>query len=299
LRIGAQAGSVVFAAALKEALAAWAHDAALFPLRENAWGVSVSGLPTHELILAPYDPAAAPGGAAEGDAAPWGLRRREPGDAARLVIVMDDLGESMRAVEALLDLPYPVTFAVWPDSSHAREAAERGHAAGREIIVHQPMEPMDYPAVRPGPNALLLGADPAAAADIVRRSLARVPHAAGLNNHMGSRYTRDKNAVRPVLDVLAGRGLLALDSLTHPASVFYREARAAGVPALRRDVFLDVDPGVHAVLAQLAKAERMALLTGRAVAIGHPLPDTLQALKAWGRTRNAEIRIVTLRDLLR
>ena len=301
LRIGMDKDSAAFAAALKEALAAWAHDAALFPLRDNAWGVSVAGIPTHELVLVPYDPASVwpAGPTTPAGPAPWRPVPRSPGSEALLVIVIDDLGESMRAARTLADLPYPVTCAVWPDSSHAREVAELAHGSGLEVIVHQPMEPMDYPAVSPGPNAILLTTSAFDAANIVRRSLSRVPHAVGLNNHMGSRLTGNAAALRPVIDVLANRSLLALDSLTHPTSVFYQEAKAAGIPALRRDVFLDVDPAKTAVLAQLAKAERVALLTGRAIAIGHPLPGTLEALVEWGRIRNTEIRIVTLRDLLR
>lgn len=305
LRVAMDKKAETFAAALRESFVAWNVRAELFPLRENAYGISVFGHPSHELILRPYDPGAAPGNgpalsSPSGAPArvPWRMRQRAPGETPRMAVVMDDLGESLRDVDTLVTLPFPVTCAIWPDSTHARRAAERAHAAGLEIIVHQPMEPMGYPDIRPGPNALMRGMDAPRIEKLVAGSLGRVPYAVGLNNHMGSRFTRDGALVRPVVEVLAERNLFALDSLTHPASVFYQEARAAGLPALRRDLFLDVDPGVSAVLAQLAKAERMALLTGQVIVIGHPLPGTMQALREWGKIRNREIRMVTLQELL-
>lgn len=315
LRVGMDRDGETFAAALRESFTAWSVDAMLFPLRENAYGISVSGHPTHELILRPHDPAGTPppaaavpgpgvhpasSGKSDGNTGvvPWRLRHRAPGETPRMVIVMDDLGESLRDLDALVALPYPVTCAVWPDSSHAKKVAERAHFGGLEVIVHLPTEPVKYPEVKPGPNALFAGMDAARIEQLVSRALSRVPYAVGLNNHMGSRFTQNAAAVRPVIATLAARKLFALDSLTHPASVFYTEARAAGLPALRRDVFLDVEPDKAAVLRQLAKAERAALLTGQAVVIGHPLPGTMAALKEWGRTRNREIRLVTLQELL-
>ena len=134
---------------------------------------------------------------------------------------------------------------------------------------------------------------------LTEQALARVPYAVGLNNHMGSRFTRDREGVRVVLEILRGRNLFMLDSLTHPRSVFYDEALQMNVRAYRRDVFLDNTISRQAILDNLRRAEETALLTGRAIAIGHPHPETLAALKEWERLRNPSVRIVRLRDLPR
>jgi polysaccharide deacetylase 2 family uncharacterized protein YibQ len=119
------------------------------------------------------------------------LRRRAPGEAAWLVIVIDDIGEDMGVLRMLMRLPFAVICAVWPRSTNAKKAAETTHAAGREVIIHQPTEPMKYPEMNPGPNALFVSLPDAEIEARVRDSLDRVPYAVGMNNHMGSLFTRD------------------------------------------------------------------------------------------------------------
>lgn len=294
-----------FVTNLYESLKAWAEDAELASAtsgedRDSApsvWTVSVRGVVTHELALThvlPPAPSAPP--VVEGPQRI--LRRRDPGSPARLVIVMDDLGEDMNAVRALARLSFPVTFAVWPNSTHARKAAESGHAAGLEVIVHQPTEPMKYPEMNPGPRALFTSMTDRQIETRVRESLALVPHAVGMNNHMGSRFTRDRRSAAAMARPLQGGGLFILDSLTHPGSVLYAEARRQNVPALKRDIFLDSVLSKENVLRQLRKAENIAVVAGSAIAIGHPLPETLAALREWESKRDPQVELVRLSDLL-
>ncbi len=304
LRIAVGSDPLSFVSALRESLRAWADRAELVRLSpgrrdQSVWAVNVGGTPTHELVLFTKtgEPPAVPSPIPSASGPRRVQRQRLPGEPAYLVLVMDDLGQSMPAVRQLLALPYPVTFAIWPDSGHAREADFEAHAAGREIIVHQPMEPLGYPKIKPGPGALLHGATDASIEEQIRLALAKVPHAVGLNNHMGSRFTQNRAGVGAVLRVLREKKLLALDSMTHPASVLYGEATRMGLPALKRDVFLDVTARKEAVLRQLRIAEKVALLTGRAIAIGHPLPETLAALKEWGSIRNLQVSMARLTDL--
>jgi polysaccharide deacetylase 2 family uncharacterized protein YibQ len=114
---------------------------------------------------------------------------------------------------------------------------------------------------------------------------------------MGSWLTQNSTLMSMVARELKERNLFALDSLTHPRSRFAGAARQEGVTAYRRDIFLDVRPDKEYVLAQLKKAENIAGLKGQAIAIGHPLPGTLEALAEWQRLRNPRIDIVRLRDL--
>ena len=251
---------------------------------------SVQGCITHELRLLPPNELPIPP-----------LQAPLPGkigDSARLAIVIDDLGENMNAVRQLLRLPYPVTFAILPRSSHARESAEAGHAAGRQIIVHQPMEPLGYPERKSVLGVLQTGDSSQAIEQVLQQSFAAVPHAVGLNNHMGSRFTQNNAAARAVVSVVKERNLFVLDSVTHPASVLYAQARRHGVPSAKRDIFLDVTQTKEAVLAQLLQAEKLALLTGRAVAIGHPHAETLAALQEWAGIRNRQVEAVPLRALM-
>lgn len=151
--------------------------------------------------------------------------------------------------------------------------------AGRETIVHLPMEPRGLED--PGPDALTTWLTPEAVRARVEAALTRVPGAVGLSNHMGSHFTACLRCVEPVAAEAAEQGLFVLDSLTTADSVLADAATSAGAPSLDRDVFLDNDPSVDAVLAALAAAERTARAQGYAVAIGHPRAATLEALETW------------------
>ena len=284
-----------FIAALRGTLNAWAEQASLSRIRENRWAIALNGVQTHILQLYPGRGAFAEDSAPAGE----GIRRRAAGEPARLVIVLDDLGEGFGPIRRLLALNYPVTFAFWPHGANTREGAVAAHAAGREILVHQPMEPLGYPRVQPGPDVLRAGMGARRIREIVEKNIARVPHAVGLNNHMGSQFTQDAGSVDAVLNVLRDRGLFMLDSVTHAHSVFYNRARALGVRAYRRGVFLDVEATREKVLEELKHAERIALLSGQAIAIGHPLPGTLAALEEWQHLRDPSVIIVPLSELQR
>ncbi|MDR2161463.1 MAG: divergent polysaccharide deacetylase family protein [Desulfovibrio sp.] len=214
-----------------------------------------------------------------------------------MVIVIDDLGESMSAIRLLLSLDYPVTFAFWPHAGHVRQGAEAAHRAGREILIHYPMEPVGYPRVFPGPRSLLSSMPSERIAGLVEAGIAAVPHAVGLNNHMGSRFTQNRRGVSSVILTLKKHNLFLLDSVTHRRSVFADQARRLGIRAFRRDVFLDDTPGRSAVLSALRQAEGIALKRGSSIAIGHPLPETLAALQEWQKSRNSAVRLVRLQDL--
>lgn len=312
-----------FAAAFKDCLAAWAEGATLSSKGGNVFVVSIGEVQTHSIRLYPgrKDFLPLPGGAGPGGKAGGGGSGADKGqpqarqeaarplpktplprvraghEAPRLVIVIDDLGASPAALQQLLALDFPVTMAFWPHGAHSKEGALAAHAKGREIIVHQPMEPLGYPKVRPGPNVLLSGMSEARIRKAVAEGIAAVPHAVGLNNHMGSRFTQSREGVSAVIRLLKERGLFMLDSLTDSRSVFADQGRRMGINYYRRNVFLDVEHSREAVLAALKRAERIALLSGQAVAIGHPLPETLAGLKAWQKQRNKEVRIVRLQDL--
>lgn len=306
LRLLVGEDTLPFVTSLHESLRAWAENAALAQSGEERegpavdesrafWVITINDAVTHELVLA-HSPADE-GPTQKGERK--FTRRRGPGVPARVVIVIDDLGEDMRAVRKLASLPFPVTFAIWPHSTNAKQAAQTGHAAGLEILVHQPTEPIKYPEMNPGPRALFVSLSDLEIEARVRESVRRVPHAVGMNNHMGSRFTRNRRAAAAMARPLRDLGFFVLDSVTHPGSVLYAEAKKQGLPVVKRDIFLDVVQTRENVLRQLRKAEKMALVTGSAVVIGHPLPQTLAALSEWDSLRNSEIEYVRLADILK
>jgi polysaccharide deacetylase 2 family uncharacterized protein YibQ len=158
--------------------------------------------------------------------------------------------------------------------------AARARAKGHELMLHVPMQPLDG-EVDAGPHALTTDLSEG---ELLRRldwGLSRFPGYVGINNHMGSRFTQDERGMRVVLQELKRRGLLFLDSRTISTSVGDRLAARMGVAHVMRDVFLDNEMDEAAVLQQLIETERIAAIKGQAIAIGHPHPATIAAIRAW------------------
>lgn len=218
---------------------------------------------------------------------------------SRLAVVIDDIGYNMEMLEDLLALERPFTFAVLPDVPQARQSADLIRSAGREFIIHLPMQPLDYPDQNPGPRPLLLSQDLEFAEARLRSYLQLLPDAVGASNHMGSAYTGDERHMQRVQSVLHGEGRFFLNSRTSGTPVPEHIARAHGYSYLQRDVFLDHDPAERAIEQALGQALRQAKENGSAIAIGHPYPQTLRVLRRHLEgLQAAGVTLVPLSDLL-
>jgi polysaccharide deacetylase 2 family uncharacterized protein YibQ len=197
----------------------------------------------------------------------------------QIAIIMDDMGRSVSTFRKLLEIDLMVTPAILPESSNATEAAHYLQDLGREYMIHLPMQPKSYPRINPGANALLLGQTEMQTRKLLRRYMERVPGASGGNNHMGSGYTQNRKAMRVVLDELKQGGYYFIDSKTISTSVAYDEARRMKLPAGSRQIFLDNEEDVDYIRRQIRKMVRMSDDRGEVIAICHPYPETLQALR--------------------
>ncbi|WP_462323316.1 divergent polysaccharide deacetylase family protein [Desulfoplanes sp.] len=253
---------------------------------DHVVSVTIAGTKTHDIVFAGRDDRPVP------------VENVPDKGGSRMVIVVDDLGRSETAGKRLAGLTFPVTFSVMPHEPHSRRLADIARRAGREVILHLPMQPESYPETDPGPGALFVNMGREEITRTVTGDLAQVPGVTGANNHMGSRFTQDPDGMDAVLSVFHDRNLFFLDSLTTPKSCAAELSSKCRVPYLRRNVFLDNVRDEKAILFQLRKAQSLAGRTGTCVAIGHPYPETLEALSAWQRMRDPAVRMVRLKDLL-
>lgn len=193
-----------------------------------------------------------------------------------LSIVIDDLGYRLDAGEAAVRLPAPVTLAVIPGTPYAQTLMAAATERDKEIIIHMPMAASHK---APGdPYTLLLDMSEREIELTLAQAFAELAGATGLNNHMGSALTADKSAMNTLMGELIKRDMFFIDSRTTENSLAMDVAREHGVPAVARSVFLDNDRDDTKIAEQLAIAVDIARREGRALAIGHPFPETLRVL---------------------
>jgi uncharacterized protein len=208
-----------------------------------------------------------------GPAAPPPSRAATPPAAratgGRIAVIVDELGTRADVLERLIALRRRFTVAILPELPLSRQIARDAARAGLEVLVQLPLEPYRFPEVDPGPGVLRVSMGPTELTRRTRAHLASVPGAVGVATSMGSRFTEDRARMRAVLEPVFLGGLFFVDSVTTGRSVGYDLARALGIPAARRQVFLDPDESEARARGQFAAAERWAERRGAVVAIGH------------------------------
>jgi polysaccharide deacetylase 2 family uncharacterized protein YibQ len=225
-------------------------------------------------------------------------RAAASGGTAKLALIVDDCGQWLDTERGYLALGIPLTMSVLPDVHYTSLIAQEASVAGKGVMLHLPMETIS--GMNPGPGKVTTEMTDAEITATVQADLAQVPLARGVNNHEGSKGSADTRVMNDVIAVLAKHGnLFFIDSKTSPTSVGEQVAAAQGVPTGARDVFLDNKEDVAYSEGQLREAAAIAKRTGSAIAIGHPRPTTLAAVKALIPELQAEgIEFVLVSDLV-
>jgi polysaccharide deacetylase 2 family uncharacterized protein YibQ len=201
-----------------------------------------------------------------------------PDARGRLAILLDDGGQKLDLVPAAAALPTEIGFAILPFLPKSSETANALHEAGHEIWLHLPMEPQKYPEDDPGPGAVLMSMTAGELRNAVHSAINNIPHAVGVNNHMGSRATADLKTMTWIMQELKVRNLAFIDSRTTVRTVAEEAARAQGVPTNRRHVFLDNERSPAAIRKQLEEAVFRSRMEGEIIAIGHIDEVTIEVL---------------------
>ncbi len=231
-------------------------------------------------------------------AKPKAVRLEQP-RGPRVAIIVDDVGANIEPLMALLSLEAPLTYAILPSREFSAEAQKMIRKRGKEVMLHLPMEPLDYPRKNPGKGALMVRMGEEEIRKQVRRFLDEFPGVAGVNNHMGSRFTQDRRQMGVVLDELKRRNLFFVDSLTIGRSVAHKESARLGLPYAKRDVFLDHVDDPKRILEQVEKMIQLAKRNGSALAICHPRKNTIAVLrKAVQRLKSEGIDVVPVSTLI-
>jgi polysaccharide deacetylase 2 family uncharacterized protein YibQ len=197
----------------------------------------------------------------------------------KVAIIIDDLGYDDQIAEKFLALDTVFTFSVFPYSPYQESIVRKAQTKGLDIMLHLPMEPVEYPMIHPGPGALLTSMSPDQLIDQLKRDLDSFPSVKGVNNHMGSKMTTVSIQMYQIFSILKKRNLYFIDSRTTPESLCSPSARLLQVPFAQRDVFLDHVQEDGFIRKQIKQLIRVAYSQGEAVGIAHPHLETYDVLR--------------------
>jgi len=200
---------------------------------------------------------------------------------ARVAIVIGGLGlDPAGTKQAIGDLPGSVTLAFAPYGNHLADDTAAARQAGHELLLQIPEEPFNYPKTDPGPNTLTTDATADINKGRLRWFLGRMTNYVGVTNYMGARFSGEQNALAPVMQEVAGRGLLYFDD---GSSLRSKAADIAGgaMPFLRADLVLDADLDPNAIDASLKQLRAIARERGYAIATATAFPVTIERIAAF------------------
>ncbi|MBF0396632.1 MAG: divergent polysaccharide deacetylase family protein [Desulfobacterales bacterium] len=196
----------------------------------------------------------------------------------KVAIIIDDIGYDKAVAEKLLNMGANITFSVFPYSPFGKSIAIEAQNRGYEVILHLPMEPVEYPTVDPGEGALFTSMSPNQLITKLEDALNSIPNIKGVNNHMGSKLTTNSTQLYQIFSVLKKRNLFFIDSKTSSESICQPSARLLKIPFAQRDIFLDHNQEKSAVLNQINNLITISTKKGYAVGIGHPHETTYHAI---------------------
>jgi len=216
----------------------------------------------------------------------------------KIAIIIDDLGYDAEMGNSFLRLDLRLSLSVLPQAPFIDQIAREAIREKCEVMLHLPMEPKAYPSIDPGPGALFLSMDEYEIRKTLDEDLKGIAGVLGVNNHMGSSFTENWDKMSVVLNELKKRGLFYIDSRTTPSSIGLELAGIIGLPAAKRNVFLDHDLAVDAMEIQMERLLSMARHSGTAIGIGHPHKETVELLEKYLFRLKTDFQVVLVSELV-
>lgn len=215
-----------------------------------------------------------------------------------IAIVIDDMGINKKRTAEINAIKAPITASFLTYGTQLAEQVQTSKDSGHEIILHIPMEP--YSAANTAPDQLLVKMSNEQIADRFEEMLQKIDGLKGGNNHMGSRFTENREKLAVVMKILKEKNMFFLDSKTSVKAVGCEVAAKYDVDCANRDVFLDNENNFEYITGQLKRTERIAQNKGYAIAIGHPKSETVKALQNWLKNLDKDkFETVTISELLK
>jgi len=217
----------------------------------------------------------------------------------KVAFIIDDLGYETEVAKKMMELEYPIALSVLPFLQYSEFTAEEGEKNNKEIMLHLPMEANNN-GTDPGPGAIKSDMSEEEIRQAVRDCIFNFPYIIGVNNHMGSKITEDREIMEIVLEEIKKYNLFFIDSVTTKDSIAYEVAREMEIKSAVRSVFLDNENDMDYIKGQMLEVQETALREGEVIAIGHSRINTFYVLKRMiPELIKAGIEIVPVSELVK
>jgi hypothetical protein len=204
-------------------------------------------------------------------------RSDRPGGALQVAIIVDDGGYGGEITEDMLALDPRLTLSILPGAPHSTDTAQRAAQLGFEIMLHMPMENSSEHAAYP--DQLTVDMTPERIHELTAEALTDVPGAVGINNHTGSKFTSDPEAMRAFLSGVQPLDLFFVDSRTISTSTAYEIAQEMDIPCAARDLFLDHEQDKDYIRERFDQLIALCEQQGSAIGICHFRRNSVAVLR--------------------
>ena len=194
----------------------------------------------------------------------------------KIAILIDDVS-SQAQKDAILAMGYKITMAFFPPTS--------GHPDSARIAQNLPFYMIHFPMQAspkfksPETHTLNITDSYETIENRVKQLRAWYPNAVYTNNHTGSVFTENEEAMDKLFRALKKYNFIFVDSRTSGKSVAKKYAQKYNMPYIVRNIFIDNEENYQYIQNQLKQAIEIAKKQGYAIAIGHPHSVTLKVLK--------------------
>lgn len=192
---------------------------------------------------------------------------------AYVIIIIDDWGNNMNGSNEILGLPIPLTGAVIPGMPFDKLDAKKLYEAGKEVILHVPLEPERGKKSWLGPKGITTDMSEQKVRSLLNEAKDTLPYIKGMNNHMGSKAMKNDRIVKTLIEFASENSLYFIDSGTTETTLTEKYTKENNLSFLKRDVFLDNTPSTEHVKNKLRELEEIAKEKGYAIGIGHVGPQ--------------------------
>ena len=213
---------------------------------------------------------------------------------AKLVIIIDDVATFEHA-SMIKSLGLKITPSIFPATKTHPDTPNIARTF-EFYMIHLPMQAKHFDS--PEIGTLTINESFESMHEKIKKIRKDFPRAKYTNNHTGSRFTSDFDAMDKAYRALIEQGFVFVDSKTIAQTAVARAAKKHNQPYISRDIFLDDDPSASAVRRELVAAVNLAKKRGYAIAIGHPKKNTIAVIKESKNNLLKDVDVVYLKDIL-